>query len=163
MLIIGIDPGLINTGWAVVTKEGSALKSRGFGLIQPDKKAPLCDRLSQLFTHLSSVFSQFHLTDVAIEETFANKNPQTTLKLGMARGVALLMAGKNHLPCTEYSPNQIKKSIVGAGHADKAQMIKMVKIILGLNDSLNEHSADAFAIAITHMHYMESKKRESLL
>ncbi len=101
MRILGIDPGLVNTGWGLVEKKGSSLKLISFGLIKPDPKASMTDRLSTLFKELSHVIASHDIDGVALEETFVNQNPKSTLKLGMARGIALMCPGHHNLPCTD--------------------------------------------------------------
>jgi crossover junction endodeoxyribonuclease RuvC len=159
MRILGIDPGLIATGWGIIEKTGSSLSVINYGEIKPNPKDSMAQRLSTLFQDLTQVFEENEITSVAIEETFVNKNPASALKLGMARGIAVMVPGHQGLTCIEYAPNQIKKSVVGSGHAGKEQIIIMVKTLLCIQDHLSDHSADALAVAITHLHHLESEKR----
>jgi crossover junction endodeoxyribonuclease RuvC len=158
MRILGIDPGLVHTGWGVIETTSSANQFLAAGVIKPKPSAPISDRLAQIHNELMAVLFEYQPDSAAIEDTFVNKNPASALKLGMARGVAFSCPGIHKIACVQYSPNQIKKSVVGAGHATKDQINHMVQIILGVRQSLNEHSADALAVAITHQHHISSHK-----
>lgn len=151
--IIGIDPGLQKTGWAVIETYGSSLKFISCGLIKPNSKIDISDRLRVLSEELASIIKQYCPKQAAIEETFVNQNPTTSLKLGMARGALLLTMAQNNLSVSEYKPNTIKKSVVGQGHASKEQIGMMIKVLLPACGNPTEDEADAMAIAITHAHY----------
>lgn len=151
--LIGLDPGLRNTGWGIVDAEGNRLIWVADGAVASDPKASLAERLVQLHDGLQAVIAEWRPDVAAIEETFVNKNPTSTLKLGQARGVSLLVASLNGLPVTEYAPNAIKKAVVGTGHAHKDQVKLMVKTLLPGAKQSNEHATDALAAAICHAHY----------
>ena len=148
--ILGIDPGLRNTGWGVIDTEGARLSFVACGTIKPDDKAALSERLRQIHDGLAQVLANFKPDEAAVEETFVNKDARATLKLGQARGVAVLAPALAGLSVAEYAPNLVKKTIVGAGHADKDQIHMMVKVLLPKSDAKTPDAADALAIAITH-------------
>lgn len=148
--ILGIDPGLRKTGWGVIAKDGSKLSFLACGTVKSDEKEALSVRLKQLHDGLREIVASFVPDEAAVEETFVNKDARATLKLGHARGIALLVPALAGLPVAEYAPNLIKKTIVGAGHADKDQIHMMVKVLLPKSDAKTPDAADALAIAITH-------------
>ena len=151
--IIGIDPGLRNTGWGVIAQEGSRLSYVADGAVQSDPGSSLAERLLQLHTQLLAVLREFAPDEAAIEETFVNKDARATLKLGQARGIALLAPASLSIPVAEYAPNVIKKSVVGAGHAEKDQVKHMVRLLLPKAEMTTADSTDALAIAICHAHH----------
>jgi crossover junction endodeoxyribonuclease RuvC len=153
MLILGIDPGLQKTGWGIVESEGSRLLYVASGLIKTDPKAQLPERLATLHINIIDVITRHGPQCAAIEETFVNKNPASALKLGQARGVLLAAPAIHGLETAEYSANKVKKSIVGTGHAAKAQMGMMIRTLLPTCGQISEDEADALAVAITHAHY----------
>jgi len=150
--IIGIDPGLRRTGWGVIDIEGSRLGFVACGTVMPSDKLALAARLAEIHGGLSAVVAEFKPDEAAVEETFVNKDARATLKLGQARGIAMLVPALAGLAVAEYAPNQVKKSVVGAGHAEKAQIRMMVKVLLPKADFKTDDAADALAIAITHAH-----------
>lgn len=154
MIILGIDPGLQKTGWGLVKTEGNALSYINSGLIKPNVKDALAQRLSYLHNQLAIVIERYNPDAAAVEETFVNKNPASALKLGQARGVCLCAPAIQGLDVAEYAANLIKKSIVGNGHASKSQIGMMVKTLLPASGELTEDEADAMAVAITHAHCM---------
>lgn len=154
--IIGIDPGLQKTGWGIIEVSGSSLKFIACGLIKSNSKNEMAERLNTLSTELSDVLMTHEPHCAAIEDTFVNQNPTTSLKLGMARGSLILTLSQHQLSVAEYAPNKIKKSIVGQGHAAKEQMGMMIKVLLPNCGELAEDEADALAIAITHAHYRKA-------
>lgn len=151
--IIGIDPGLRHTGWGVIALEGSRLSFVACGAVEPSPKADLADRLAAIHEGLRVVIHDHAPGEAAVEETFLNKDPRATLKLGAARGVAMLVPAQAGLRVAEYAPNQIKKAVVGAGHAEKEQIRMMVKILLPRAEFRTDDMADALAIAICHAHH----------
>ncbi len=151
--ILGIDPGLQKTGWGIIRSNGNALSFVASGLIKTDPKQDLCKRLAMLHFGLSNVIDLHKPQLCALEETFVNKNPHSTLKLGQARGVLMAAAAIKGLVVGEYSANKVKKSVVGTGHAAKQQMGLMVKTLLPSCGTISEDEADALAVAITHAHY----------
>ncbi|MAP24690.1 MAG: crossover junction endodeoxyribonuclease RuvC [Rickettsiales bacterium] len=156
--ILGIDPGLVNTGWGIISCAHTSAKLVDCGVIQTKSTNPMTERLAKIHRELGAILEKYEPKAAAIEDTFVNKNPASALKLGMARGVAFACPGLFNIPCFEYAPNQIKKSVVGAGHAAKEQIQHMVQVILGTHQPLNEHSADALAVAITHQHHISLEK-----
>ena len=156
--LIGIDPGLRRTGWGVIDASGQHLKYVADGVVTSDEKKDLADRLAQLWHGLNTVIDEWKPDEAAVEETFVNKNPASTLKLGMARGVVLLSPSLKGLPVAEYSPNLVKKSIVGSGHADKAQVQMMVRRLLPGALATQADAADALAVAICHAHHAASAR-----
>jgi crossover junction endodeoxyribonuclease RuvC len=154
--ILGIDPGLRRTGWGVIEVEGNRLIYVACGSAQSDETAALAVRLVTLYDALVQVVDAFRPDEAAIEQTFVNKNAAATLKLGQARGVALMVPAKAGVLIAEYAPNLIKKTIVGAGHGDKAQIRMMLGVLLPKADPQSHDAADALAIAITHAHHRQS-------
>ena len=148
--IIGIDPGLRRTGWGIISIEGSRLSYVADGTLSSDAAAPLAERLLQLHGRLGEVIGAWTPDEAAVEETFVNKDARATLKLGHARGIALLVPAAAGLPVSEYAPNMVKKTVVGVGHAAKDQIAAMVKILLPTCTPDSADSADALAIAICH-------------
>lgn len=151
--IIGIDPGLRRTGWGIVESDGVRLGYVASGVITPPKDDDLAYRLSALFDAVTSVIQSFSPSEAAVEETFVNENPRSTLKLGQARGMALLAPAMRGLSVAEYQPNLIKKSVVGAGHAEKKQIQAMVGFLLPKARFESADEADALAIAICHANH----------
>ena len=151
--ILGIDPGLRRTGWGIVEISGNRLAFLGCGRVETDDRQALAARLATIHAGLARVIAQFAPQEAAAEATFVNKDAAATLKLGQARGVALLAAAQAGLSVAEYAPNLVKKTIVGAGHADKAQIRMMVGVLLPRADPQTEDAADALAIAVTHAHH----------
>jgi crossover junction endodeoxyribonuclease RuvC len=154
--IIGIDPGLRRTGWGIIEIEGNRLMFVGCGSVEPPEGLPLAGRLLAIHEGLSVVLGDFRPAEAAVEQTFVNKDGVATLKLGQARGVAMLAPAMFGLPVAEYAPNQVKKTVVGAGHADKNQILVMLKILLPKAEPKSADAADALAIAITHAHHRQS-------
>ena len=151
--ILGIDPGLQRTGWGVIECEGSKLKHVAHGIVTSTAKTELASRLLEIHNGLTEVITGFDPDTIAIEETFVNVNGQATLKLGQARGVAMLAAAQADVPIAEYAPNKVKKSVVGSGHAGKDQIGMMIGILLPGSNVDQEDAADALALAICHAHH----------
>src|SRR3954452_6823339 len=154
--IIGIDPGLRRTGWGVIETEGNRLVFIGVGSGGAADTLPLASRLLAIHEGLAVVLGDFRPMEAAVEQTFVNKDGVATLKLGQARGVAMLAPAMFGISVAEYAPNQVKKTVVGAGHADKNQIAVMLKILLPKADPKSPDAADALAIAITHAHHRQS-------
>ncbi|MEO1657329.1 MAG: crossover junction endodeoxyribonuclease RuvC [Pseudomonadota bacterium] len=148
--ILGIDPGLRHTGWGLIRSEGSRLTYVACGRIVTATDGEMAQRLSALSDALDALLQEHSPDEAAVEETFVNTNPRSALKLGQARGICLLAPARHGLPVAEYAANQIKKSVVGAGHADKAQVAAMVTRLLPGSRADNADASDALAIAITH-------------
>ncbi len=159
MHLLGLDPGLRHTGWGMIEVVGNRLRHVANGAVSSDGRQALAARLLELHDGLSDVIERWQPAVAAVEETFVNKNPVSTLKLGQARGVVLLVAARHGLPVTEYSPNLIKKSVVGTGHAVKTQIHAMVGMLLPGTKISNEHAADALAVAICHAHHAATASR----
>ncbi len=150
MRLIGLDPGLRNTGWGVIAVQGNRLTHIADGVVRSNAKRPLAERLMELRDGLASVIHEHQPDEAAVEETFVNANPASTLKLGQARGIALLVPAEFGLPVGEYPPNLVKKTVVGSGHAAKEQIQMMVQTLLPGCDVKSADAADALAIAICH-------------
>jgi crossover junction endodeoxyribonuclease RuvC len=148
--IIGIDPGLKTTGWGVIQSMGPDIAFIGSGRIRPDDKNDMAVRLREIHEGLAAIIKAYGPKEAAVEETFVNRDPQSALKLGQARGIALVVPALAGLPVAEYAANLIKKSVVGTGHAEKAQIAMMVKTLLPGSDAQGADAADALAVAITH-------------
>ena len=154
--ILGLDPGLRRTGWGVIAVEGTRLSYLGCGVVTSDGDHCLALRLKQLYDSLTRVVLEWNPDEVAVEETFVNKDAQATLKLGHARAMALLVPALMGLPVAEYGANQVKKTVVGVGHAEKDQVLAMVRILLPKAEPCSADAADALAIAIAHAHYRKA-------
>jgi crossover junction endodeoxyribonuclease RuvC len=150
--ILGIDPGLGCTGYGVLEKNRTTLAYVASGRIRSDPAAPLAERLATILAGLAEVIESFHPLEVAVEQVFVNVNPQSTLLLGQARGAAICAAVLARLPVSEYTALQVKKSVVGQGHARKEQVQEMVKRLLKLPGLPGPDAADALACAICHAH-----------
>ena len=154
--IIGIDPGLRNTGWGVIDSLGNSLRFVASGTVKSDNKLDLASRLNQLYDGLESVLHEFQPFEAAVENTFVNKDATATLKLGQARGIAMLAPARAGLRVAEYAPNAVKKAVIGVGHGDKKQILMMVKMLIPKATFDSDHAADALAIAICHAHHRTS-------
>ena len=154
--ILGIDPGLRRTGWGVIESDGNRLVFVGCGSVEPPDHLPLASRLLAIHDGLAAVLRDLNPAEAAVEQTFVNKDGVATLKLGQARGIAMLVPAMFGLAVSEYAPNQVKKTVVGVGHADKNQIMVMLKILLPKAEPKSPDAADALAIAITHAHHRQS-------
>ena len=152
--ILGIDPGLLHTGWAIVESCGQSRKYIASGVILPKTPLPMSERLVTIFREVSKICETFSPDECSIEIIFVNKNPKTTLILGQARAAAIVAVANNNIPVFEYEPNVIKKALTGAGHADKSAVDKMVKILLPVAHPKTPDEADAIAIALAHTNMM---------
>lgn len=150
MRVLGIDPGLLHTGWAIIDTVGSTRTYIASGVVLPPKSDELANRLACIFNNISKICSDFKPDECSVEITFVNNNPKTTLLLGHARAAAIVAVGVLEIPIFEYEPNKIKKALTGAGHADKNQINKMLKILLPAANPKTEDEADAIAIALAH-------------
>jgi crossover junction endodeoxyribonuclease RuvC len=162
MKILGLDPGLGTTGWAIIRAEGNRLSHVANGQLKSDAAFPLAARLARLAEQLETVITEHRPDAAAVEEVFVNQNPQSTLKLGQARGVALLCAARAGLAVGEYSPTLVKKAVVGTGGADKAQIHAMVSRLLPGTTIAGPDAADALAVAITHAHHLATALRHRI-
>jgi len=157
MRLIGIDPGLRNTGWGIIAVKDNRLIHIADGVILSDAKNSLAERLVQIYDGLLEVIQQYQPDEAAVEETFVNKNPVSTLKLGQARGISLLVPARLGIPVAEYLPNLVKKTVVGSGHAAKEQIQMMMRTLLPGCEIKTADAADALAIAVCHAHHRPSR------
>ncbi|MCF8476299.1 MAG: crossover junction endodeoxyribonuclease RuvC [Pseudolabrys sp.] len=151
--ILGIDPGLRRTGWGLIESDGNRLSHVACGSVETSERADLGVRLVAIHDGLNAVIGQYAPDEAAVENTFVNGNGASTLKLGQARGIAMLVPSRAGLTVAEYAPNLVKKTVVGSGHADKAQIRMMIGVLLPKADPKSEDAADALAIAICHAHH----------
>jgi len=161
--IIGIDPGLRRTGWGILDCMGTRLVHVADGVALSNETAGLAARLVQLHNQLASVIAEWHPDEAAVEETFVNRDARATLKLGQARGIALMVPAAAGLSVAEYAPNMVKKSVVGTGHAEKEQIRHMIGVLLPKARPGSADAADALAVAICHAHYRSSRDRLAAL
>ncbi|MER8484845.1 crossover junction endodeoxyribonuclease RuvC [Mesorhizobium sp. M1322] len=154
--IIGIDPGLRRTGWGIVESLGNSLRFVASGTVRSDDKAALATRLCQLHDGLVEILHTAMPHEAAVEQTFVNKDAAATLKLGQARGIAMLVPARAGLVVAEYAPNAVKKAVIGVGHGDKKQIHMMVKVLMPKATFDTDDAADALAIAICHAHHRQS-------
>jgi crossover junction endodeoxyribonuclease RuvC len=159
MIIIGLDPGLACTGWGVIAADGNRLSHVANGQVRTDPKAALSARLVRLEAALGEVIDAYRPAEAACEEVFLNENPQSTLKLGQARGVVLFAAASRGLNVGEYAARLVKKALVGTGAADKVQVHAMVQRLLPGAKIAGADAADALAVAITHAHHLATARR----
>ena len=158
--ILGVDPGLRTTGWGVIEAAGSRLSFLGCGSIETDAASSLAERLAAIHRSLVGLVERQRPNEAAIEEeTFVNRDPQSALKLGQARGVALASLALTGLPVAEYAANLIKKTVVGAGHAEKRQVAMMVRMLLPASTAATADAADALAVAICHAQHRAARAR----
>ncbi|UTW54563.1 crossover junction endodeoxyribonuclease RuvC [Kordiimonas sp. SCSIO 12610] len=162
MRLLGLDPGLQKTGWGIVDSHGTRLRHVANGVVKSDPKRSLAERLVELHDGLTEVITEWRPSSCAVEETFVNKNPTSTLKLGQARGMALFVPANAGLMVAEYTPNHVKKSVVGVGHADKGQVDAMVQVLLPGVKINGPDAADALAVAICHAHHMSTADKVGL-
>ncbi len=158
MKILGLDPGLGTTGWGIIEAEGNRLRYVADGQLRTRASSPLPERLAALAQELERLLSHYCPEAAAVEEVFVNKNPQSTLKLGQARGVLLMIAARVGLNIGEYAPALIKKAVVGTGGAEKTQVRAMVARLLPGAKIAGPDAADALAVAITHAHHLASSR-----
>jgi len=154
--ILGIDPGLRRTGWGVIACAGNRLMYMACGSVETNERLTLAERLVAIHDGLARIVDEFRPDEAAVEATFVNRDATATLKLGQARGIALLVPARAGVSVAEYAPNLIKKTIVGAGHAEKAQIRLMVGVLLPKADPQSDDAADALAIAVCHAHHRAS-------
>jgi crossover junction endodeoxyribonuclease RuvC len=161
--ILGVDPGLRNTGWGVIDSQGSRLSFVASGRIRSDAALDMGNRLRQLHEGLMQVIAEYGPQEAAVEETFVNRDPQSTLKLGQARGVALMAPALAGLEIAEYAANLVKKTVVGAGHAEKTQVQMMVRVLLPASQAASADAADALAVAICHAQHRGARALKAAL
>ncbi len=159
MRLLGLDPGLRATGWGVIDAAANRLRHVAHGTILPPREGTLAERLAALYRALVAVIEAQRPDEAAVEETFVNRNPASTLLLGQARGVVLLAPAEAGIVVAEYPANLVKKSLVGAGHADKRQIAAMVEALLPGTGAVAGDAADALAVAICHAHHRATRRR----
>ena len=152
--IVGIDPGLRRTGWGVIDIEGNRLIYVGCGSVETREDMALARRLLAIHDGLTQVLGDLKPAEAAVEQTFVNKDGVATLKLGQARGIAMLVPARAGLPVSEYAPNAVKKAVIGVGHGEKQQIHMMIKVLMPKAQFQGNDAADALAIAICHAHHM---------
>ena len=157
MRVLGIDPGLRRTGWGVIEAHGNCLRHVADGVVRAPDSGGMAARLARLHERLSEIITAHAPDSAAVEETFVSVNGATTLKLGQARGVALLAPALAGVPVAEYAANLVKKSVVGYGHAEKAQIGAMVGLLLPGATMETHDAADALAVAICHAHHWQTR------
>lgn len=157
--VLGLDPGLRTTGWGVIDVDGRRLSHVADGVVKVAADRPVAARLAGLYEALAQVIAEYRPHEAAVEETFVNKNPGSTLKLGLARGVVLLAPARRGLPVAEYSANGVKKAVTGVGHAAKEQVQMMVRTLLPSAVIEGPDAADALAVAICHAHHAAGLRR----
>jgi len=159
MRVIGLDPGLGTTGWGVIAAEGNRVSHLGSGFVETDSDLPLAERLAVLHEALAAILAAWRPDEAAVEETFVNRNPLSTLKLGQARGVVLLAPARFGIPVAEYQATAVKRAVVGRGHAAKRQVQAMVRMLLPGAAPGRADAADALAVAICHAHHRATEVR----
>lgn len=157
MRILGLDPSLSSTGWGIVEVENNHLHYVADGFIKTDTKSSISERLSVIYNTLRQVIETYHPQEAAIEQVFLNENPASTIKLGMARGVVIMVPALFGIPVCEYEPTKVKKALVGVGRAEKSQVETMVKVLLPGCKPKNNDASDALAMAITHYNYRNAR------
>jgi crossover junction endodeoxyribonuclease RuvC len=163
VLILGLDPALGTTGWGLIRADGNRLSHVANGQLKTNASASLPERLADLADRLEALLTEYRPEAAAVEEVFVNKNPQSTLKLGQARGVALMIAARSGIAVGEYAPSLVKKAVVGTGSAEKPQVHAMVSRLLPGANIAGPDAADALAVAITHAHHLATAKAISPL
>lgn len=159
MRVLGLDPGLRITGWGIVDADGNRLRHVADGVVKSDDKLTLAERLAQLHRGVLAVIAQWVPEEAAVEQTFVNVNPESTLKLGQARGAVLLAPALSGLTVGEYSPASVKQAVVGTGRAAKDQVGMMVRTLLPGCLVKSPDAADALAVAICHAHHLNTSRR----
>ncbi|NLT96396.1 MAG: crossover junction endodeoxyribonuclease RuvC [Clostridia bacterium] len=164
MIILGVDPGTAITGYGIIKVEGNKFYPLEYGCIYTETQWTNEMRLKKIYEKITAIIEKFRPDDLAVEELFFNKNTRTALSVGQARGVVLLAGALNDIPVSEYTPLQVKQSVVGYGRADKQQVQKMVKIFLNLPEIPKpDDAADALAIAVCHAHFKQTQTRRIML
>ncbi|HUP66797.1 MAG TPA: crossover junction endodeoxyribonuclease RuvC [Sphingomicrobium sp.] len=159
MRILGLDPGLGTTGWGLIESEGNRLSHVANGQVRTDPLTPLAQRLARIADQLEALIAEHRPDSAAVEEVFVNANPQSTLKLGQARGVVIMVAARSGMQVGEYAARLVKKAVVGTGGAEKAQVHAMVGRLLPGAKIAGPDAADALAVAITHAHHLATQRR----
>jgi crossover junction endodeoxyribonuclease RuvC len=155
MIILGIDPGTARTGWGVIETSGSSYKLIAYGVIAPKTKI-LSEKYVEIYDGINVIIDKFHPSCVSVETQFVSKNPQSAIKIGMARAMAVLAGAKRELPIFEYTPLKAKKAVTGSGKAQKEDMQRMIGLLLSTQKAIPHDAADALALAICHSHHARS-------
>ena len=151
MIVLGVDPGIANTGYGIVRSEGSRLDAIQYGVIETAAAAPLEQRLTEVFADIGDMIDRFQVDSVAVEDLYFGANTSSAMSVGQARGVVLLAAGQRNVPVRAYTPQQVKAAVCGVGRADKGQVARMVARLLSLPAPPKpDHAADALAVAVCH-------------
>ena len=158
MIILGVDPGLGTTGWGLIQAEGNRLSHIANGQLTTKTSVELPQRLASLAEQLEQLIAEHRPDSAAVEEVFVNQNPQSTLKLGQARGVVIMTAARTGIEVGEYAARLVKKAVVGVGNAEKAQVHAMVARLLPGVKIVGPDAADALAVAITHAHHLATAR-----
>ncbi len=159
MMVLGVDPGTVATGFGVIRRDGSRFTCLYEGDVRTPAKAPMPERLHRIYTAVAELIETYRPDEVSVEDTFVSKNPQTAIKLGQARGVILLACAQARLSVTDYAPTAVKRAIVGYGGADKEQMIFMIQRLLNLPEPpASDHAADALGLALCHLSWMHHNR-----
>ena len=161
MIILGIDPALSTTGWGVVKVNGNAASFVAGGVVKTNAKDSHADRLKTIYNDIQEIISIYQPDQVAVEEVYVNDNARTSLKLGQARGISLLVPSLHNIPVFEYTPTEIKKAIVGTGRAKKEQVQHMVKTLLPTAGFVTLDTSDALGVALCHFHIYSFKQKVS--
>lgn len=162
MIILGIDPGLANTGWGVVDQRGSRSACVAYGCVTTRPETPVAERLAQVHDAIAQVVTRYHPEECAVESVFFGTNAKSAFATGQARGVALLATAEARIDIAEYSPVQVKHAVVGSGSADKRQVQYMVRTLLALDhDPAPDHASDALAVALCHANFRGHRALES--
>ena len=160
MIIIGIDPGTRITGYGIINEQDGVISCVEYGAIKNSPKLSVWECQLRIFDGISKIISEYKIDAVAVESQFFSKNPDSTMKIGAARSVALLPASRAGLPISEYAPKRVKKAIVGTGNATKSQMQHMIQKILNIREQITpEDAADALGIAVCHLHNHQLMER----
>ena len=158
MIILGIDPGLANTGWGIVETRGSMCRARAYGCVTTSASMPIAQRLGKIFNEISAAIERYGPTQLAIEKIFFGENVRSAIATAQARGAAIVACAEAGLEVGEYTPMQIKQAVVGTGAADKRQVIYMVRNVLALDhDPRPDHCADALAAAVCHANLIRTQ------
>ena len=159
MRILGLDPGLVHTGWGMIAVDGSTLRHVAHGVISPKPDLPMAQRLTVIHSDVCAVVAEQDPDVVAIEETFVSLNPDSTLRLGLARGAAMVAAASTGLAVSEYATRLVKKTVVGTGRAEKRQVAAMIAILLPGARTAGSDATDALAVAVCHAYHDQTRQR----
>ncbi len=157
MIILGVDPGTIKTGYGLIFKDGGRMKALNCGIIKMNSKSPIAERLTMIYNGLLEVIREFQPDVIALEDVFFSTNVKSAIRIGEARSVVMLLSGLNDIELAEYKPTRVKQSVVGNGRASKQQVQGMVKVLLGLKEAPPEDASDALAVALCYCHMQKGQ------